>query len=214
MPREFYTPLRRDEVIRVARYTRTKNLGRTIEEVAEAEGIMLRIEQRSRSKFGGVAVSEPGITLRTFISVANSQVLLLNRFEFEKCYRQYIILVEGYERGGSQVSLQESFWHEYYHLGWTNDVRAAYDVASDDYLTRGVMYRREEDRADLFAAGVLIDRIEPWDTPTSIAKRCGITRWLANFAIEEHRKSGCFDQTRVTKYDSSFASWRIGLECL
>jgi hypothetical protein len=188
LPKQYQHPLRDEEVIALARATRLVYDGWTPAEVAAREQIELHMLEREGVYLGGAAMREQiGTAPLLFPSIADEATIIRSR-ERAALWERIIVIFAGYKRGGERVSLEEAFWHEYFHLHWS-DVLEPYDSMKHEYITHGVLHQQDEHRADLFAAGVLIDHIDRRDTPATISARCGITQWLASLALNtEHRK--------------------------
>jgi hypothetical protein len=166
MPREVHIPVRRDELIALARATREKYRFLTLDEIAEAENIVLvRMPDPSASS-GGFAYTE--------ILEEHGERVAVDSIVMNPKYKN---------SDGELVSEEQIFWHEFYHL-WYSPSRI--DTVADfyEYSTHNVLHSQEERRAEEFTAAVLIHSIGARDTIASIQERYGITSALAEIGLK------------------------------
>jgi hypothetical protein len=175
-------------------------VGMSIEEVAAYEGIELRYEVAKR--VGGVSMIDYLPIEPYFESLVEDGLEILAREpSFIRSVERYVLIVQDYKEQGVLVSKEQTFWHEFYHLGWSEDM-PPYDPRIDEYITYGVRYRKDERHADLFAASVLIDRIAPFDSARSISLRSGITPRLAQLAIDVELHKRLFSRDWTPVYEN------------
>ena len=129
--------------------------GYSIKEVARAESIILEFVTYKQIQRGGLCVAQELESTYLFESLAVPGRLIEARYPAVKTRLQLIAVAKDYYRGEEKVTPEEIFWHEYYHLRWSPEL-APYDPDIHDAATHGVMDKKDERRADLFAASVLL----------------------------------------------------------
>ena len=129
--------------------------GYSIKEVARAESIILEFVTYRQIQRGGLCVAQDLDTTYLFESLAIPGRLIEARYPAVRTRLQLIAVAKDYYRGEEKVTPEEIFWHEYYHLNWSPEL-LPYDPDIHDAATHGVMDRKDERRADLFAASVLL----------------------------------------------------------
>lgn len=188
MPLAAPIPLRDEEVVALGRATRLKYAGMSIEDVARNESIILQIVSFAELHRGGISVFQPVDTFYVFESLVDDDCFIESRYPLARSTIKLITLAYDYVRDGEHIAIEQIFWHEYYHMNWSPEL-APYDPDAHEYATHGVLDAQDENRADLFAAAVLIDDMHSFDTPHSLAARCNITLSLAERALHlEHNK--------------------------
>jgi hypothetical protein len=188
LPRIPHIPLRDDEVVALGRATRLKYAGRSIEEVARQESIILQIASYAELKRGGISICQAIDTFYVFESLVDPDRFIESRYPAFESTIKLIAIAHDHIRDAEAISLDEIFWHEYFHLNWSPELEP-FDPAKHEYTTHGVLDKQDEARADLFAASVLIDRVEPWDDARSIMQKFDVSHLLASLALRiEHNK--------------------------
>lgn len=201
MPRAAHIPLRDEEVVALGRAARLKYAGMSIEEVIEYEGIRLLMSDEKPKTVGGFSKVLFMPKELYFESLVHDDLEIESRWPRLLIRIPFITLVKQYERHGERVSFEQGFWHEYFHLGWSENLEP-YDPRKHEWITHGVLDAQDEKRADLFSAAVLIDRIYPIDTPLSLSKRCNITRSLSERAIQLDQMKRLFSRDWTPVYAS------------
>ncbi|MBS1903909.1 MAG: hypothetical protein JSS75_09410 [Bacteroidetes bacterium] len=147
--KQAFTPYRTDEVIALARNAARRFAGRTIDEIAETEGIILvRLPDAHAEREGFCSIlSVP--SPKPFASAAATDEI---RYSFtEEIHVTYPAIVINPLRCKNEAVV---FWHEYYHLLYS-PYRSSQATFFDGYSTRGVLDKQEERRANLFATHVI-----------------------------------------------------------
>ena len=156
LPRTPPIPLRDDEVVALGKATRLKYAELPIEEVAEAESISLAITSFQELRRGGLAVRQPVETSYLFESSVEPGRLIEARYPVAHSTIKMIAVAEDYRRDDESISMEEIFWHEYFHLNWSAEL-PPYDPTVHEWSTHGVLDHQDERRADLFALAGLLD---------------------------------------------------------
>jgi len=171
--RKAHVPVRREELLLLAEHNRAIYKGLSLEAIAEVAGFIFIREAGGPSAPGGFAYSR-------IESMADGS---------KRQFDAMVINPEHVNEAGELVDERQTFWHEYYHL-WYSPSRV--DSPSDPmfYSTRGALHAQEERRANEFAAAMLIDSVEPGQTPQMIAERYQVTTDLAALGIKLLRNQG------------------------
>jgi hypothetical protein len=202
LPRTIHIPLRDEEVVALGRATRLKYAGRSIKEVARDGSIILRFVSSGEIKRGGMCIYQSVETSYLFESLVDEGRLIEARYPAVPSGIKLIAIANDYEREGERISLEEIFWHEYFHIHWSPEL-PPYDPDKHEWSTHGVLDKQDEHRADLFAASVLIDRITEWDDASTIAERCHVSLRLAGLSLHLDRRKGLFSRDWTPEYKAS-----------
>jgi hypothetical protein len=160
----------------------------SIEEVARNESIILRIASFAEMKRGGISICQEVETSYLFESLVDAERFIEARYPAVKSRLKLIAIAQDYVRGGERISLEEIFWHEYFHMNWSPELEP-FDPDKHEWSTHGVLDTQDEHRADLFAASVLIDRLEKGATTKDITGGYNVSCKLAHLALQaDHRK--------------------------
>lgn len=170
-----------------------------IESVAAAESILLQFVPYDTIKRGGLCAIQAEETSHLFVSSADPDWIVESRLPAAKALIKLIVVAEDYNREGERIPIEETFWHEYFHVNWSPDLEP-YDPLRHEYLSHGVLDRRDESNADLFTAAVLIDSVNHDDVLRSICERNRVSARLAQLAMDVERSSGLFSRTWTPKY--------------
>lgn len=171
----------------------------SIYEVARRESIILEIASFAEIKRGGVSVRQQIETSYLFESLVEPGTLVESRYPAAPATLKLIMLSDDHVREGEHVTLEEIFWHEYFHINWSTELEP-FDTGKHDWSTHGVLDHKDEHRADLFAAAVMIAHVEPNDTAHSLAERSGITHRLTSLALRVERTKQLFSREWVPVY--------------
>jgi hypothetical protein len=144
-------------------------------------------------KRGGVSIRQQIETSYLFESLVEPGRLVESRYPAAPARLKLVMLADDYIREGEHLSVEEIFWHEYFHINWSPEL-APFDSDKHEWSTHGVLDHQDEHRADLFAAGVMIDQIDADDTADSIADRCEISLRLASLALRIERRKKLFSR--------------------
>jgi hypothetical protein len=175
--KQAFTPYRTHEIIDLAVAARERHDGRSIDEIAEAEEIILmRIPDAAATRAGFSCILKYP-SAKPIASSANAGAAL---FSFaEQIEVQYPAIVINPLRTDNE---REVFWHEYYHL-WYSPSRNTNASFFTEYSTAGVMDRQEERRANLFAAYVLIEEISVTDSVESLGLKYRVSPQIARLRL-------------------------------
>jgi hypothetical protein len=172
----------------------------SIEDVARHESIILQIVSFNELKRGGLRFREPIDTSYLFESAVEPGKLVEARYPAVPAYFKAIAIAYDYFRGDEHISLEEIFWHEYFHMCWSPDLEP-YDPTKHELSTHGMLDSKDEYQADLFAASVMIDHIRPSDTARSLCKRHGVSHKLAALALRIEWKKRLFSRDWKPEYE-------------
>src|SRR5689334_20550188 len=146
MPRIAFTPFRKNEIIALAKSTREKYSGMSIDEVAERENIILIREPDANSKKAGYACALKSETPKRIESLQVPGKFVLSFSEKEISYYDCIVINPLFG-----IPEREIFWHEFYHL-WYSPSRQMKMEFFHQFSTGGALDAQEERRANMFAA--------------------------------------------------------------
>jgi hypothetical protein len=171
----------------------------SIEEVACNESIILQVASYSDVKRGGISICQEIETCYVFESLVDDGRFIEARYPAVPAGLKLIVLADDYYRDGELISLEEIFWHEYFHMNWSPELQP-FDPDKHEWLTHGVLDKQDEHRADLFAASVMIDHVRPGDTTRSLIKRYNVSSLLATLSLRIERNKRLFSREWTPVY--------------
>jgi hypothetical protein len=177
MPKIAYAPIRKAEIIGLARAAREKYFRMNIDQVAECENIILIHEPDALSKKAGYACSLKSQAPKLIPSLSRPGEYILSFVEKDIIYNDCIVINPLYG-----IPEREIFWHEFYHLWYSPSRKTTMDFFHQ-YSTGGVLDSQEERRANMFAAHFLVPKVEKEDTPQSIGERFSVSLDLARLRL-------------------------------
>jgi hypothetical protein len=176
-----------------------KYAGWPIEEVARHESIILQIASVREMKRGGMSICQSVETSYLFASLVDEDRLIESRYPAAHSGIQLIALAHDYVSEGEHISLEEIFWHEYFHMNWSLELEP-FNPDKHEYSTHGVLDIKDEQHADLFAASVLIDRVEPWENTNAISRSYNVSLKLASIALQAEQRKRLFSREWTPMY--------------
>ena len=179
MPRNVHTPPRTDEIVALARRAKALYAGLTIDQIAEREGIILQRINGAGSDVGGLSYVEIMTRPKLVESLAQPGKYIRVRGQVEKYPLEFIVINPDYP-----ASEEEIFWHELYHLWYSPSGSGLLGSRVNCFSTHGILNDQEERRANTFAAAIVIDRIGEHESVEELMDRCGVSRSLAQLAME------------------------------
>ncbi len=177
-PASIPTPVRRSEILHLARETRACYDPQNIESVAARSGIVL-------VRMSGPAGRDAGFA---YIEFTRKPVYIESLSHPEEPVRVWGAWRREPLRSivintNSGIPEREVFWHEYYHLFHSPHGLQRSERFEHHFSTEGTLHTQEERRANDFAAAVLIPDIEECSTILEIAERFDVSERLAAHAI-------------------------------
>lgn len=179
--REAFTPYRRQDIVALAAAARQKHRGRSIDRVADAEGIVfMRVPDPNGTREGFSCMLTSRVPKKIESSSDDRSMIFSFAEEVEVDYPA-IVLNPLCCRHEAEV-----FWHEYYHL-WYSPSRKGAASFYNGYSTEGALDKQEERRANLFAAYVLIPEVQAGDTTQHICDTWGVSPSLAQLRLNSQK---------------------------
>ncbi|HET6400782.1 MAG TPA: hypothetical protein VFH95_05215 [Candidatus Kapabacteria bacterium] len=177
-PASITLPIRREDILRLAREVREGCDPRTIDAVAELRGIILVRISGPIGRDAGFAYIEFTRCPAYVESLAHPEepVRLWGGWTKESV-RSIVI------NTNSGIPEREVFWHEFYHLFFSPHALQRSERFEHHFSTLGALHSQEERRADEFAAAVLVPSLDGCRTAAEIADRFEVSERLAAHAI-------------------------------
>lgn len=174
-------PIRRVDILRLAREIREQFDPRRIEEAARRREIVLVRMSGPVGRDAGFAYIE--FTRRPMyiesLSNPEEQVRIWGEWAREPV-RSIVI------NTNSGIPELEVFWHEFYHLFHSPHALQRSERFEHRFSTEGMLHTQEERRANEFAAAVLVPSLGGCRTAVEIAERFDVSERLAAYAIRLH----------------------------
>lgn len=167
-----FVPLRREEIVALAVEARKRFVGKNIDQVAEYEGLLLIRQPDPNTTKEGFCCVLPTTRRKRLASSVRPDWQLISFAEKEKVFINAIIINPCATNNEVEV-----FWHEYYHLLYSPSRSGV--TFYGGYSSGGVLDKQEENRANLFAAYMLIPEIESHDTMYSLAEKYDVSFEIA-----------------------------------
>ncbi len=149
-----------------------------IDEVADFENIILIREPEAGSKKAGYACSIKSEAPKRIESLSQPGKFILSFTEKEITFHDCIVINPLYG-----IPEREIFWHEFYHLWYSPSRQLKLDFFHQ-FSTGGTLDAQEEKRANLFAAHVLIPRVEESDTPDVLGEKWNVSEELGRIRLQ------------------------------
>jgi len=172
-----FVPLRREEIQALAGDARKRYLGKSIDDVAEKEGLLLIRQPDANTTKEGFCCVLPTTRRKRLASSVRPDRQLISFAEKEKVFINAIII-----NPCATNNEEEVFWHEYYHLLYSPSRSGV--TFYGGYSSGGVLDKQEENRANLFAACMLIPEIENDDTMYSLAEKYDVSFEIAKARLQ------------------------------
>jgi Zn-dependent peptidase ImmA (M78 family) len=178
-------PLRRADILRIARETRERYDSHTIDSVAKSAGIVLVRMSGPMGRDAGFAYIE--YTRRPLFIESLShpeEPIRLWGASAREPVRSIVI------NTNSGIPEREVFWHEFYHLFHSPHALQRSERFEHRFSTEGALHSPEERRADEFAVAILVPSLKECQTSDEIAVRFDISERLAKRAIQFYSAIG------------------------
>jgi hypothetical protein len=175
--RKPFVPPRRDEIAALAAETRTRYAGKSIDAIAEDEHLLLIRQPDPNTTKEGFCCVLPRTRRKRLASSARPDNELISFAEEEKIFINVIII-----NPCATDNEPEVFWHEYYHLLYSPSRSGV--TFYGGYSSGGVLDKQEENRANLFAACMLIPTIETDDSMYSLAEKYDVSFEIAKARLQ------------------------------
>lgn len=177
-PASIAMPIRREDILRLARNIRARFDARNIEDAAKRSGIVLVRMSGPVGKDAGFAYIEFTRRPRYIESLSHPEepVPVWGAWAREPVLSIVI-------NTNSGLPEWEVFWHEFYHLFHSPRALQRSDGFEHRFSTVGALHSQEERRADEFAAALLIPSLDGCETIAEIAERFEVSERLAARAI-------------------------------
>src|ERR1043165_4657881 len=173
-----FVPPRREEIAALATEAHAKYIGKSIDEVAEEQGFLLiRLADANTTK-EGFCCALPTTRRKRVARIARPGIHIISFTEEEPIYIMAIIITPA-----TAANENEVFWHEYYHLYYSPS-RQGGATFFGGYSSGGVLDKQEENRANLFAACILVPEIAADDTMYSLAEKYDVSFEIAKARLQ------------------------------
>src|SRR5665213_1971373 len=173
-PASITAPVRRTDILQLAREIRKQFDPRIIEDAAKRSEIVLVRMSGPAGRDAGFAYIEFTRRPRYIESLGHPEEPLRIWGAWDREPVRSIVI-----NTNSGIPEREVFWHEFYHLFYSPHALQRSERFEHHFSTEGALHSQEERRADEFAAAVLVPSLQDCSTIFDICDRFGVTERLA-----------------------------------